>query len=144
MINYTPNLWLFDLNLLVKPAKGKSRRITGPVLDLNALQSVIASGQLSANEGVWPATKRSRNSLEDYKWTYADVLKIFSCLLAGDYKNSEWCDIDGDRMVPCDVYTICYDEARCQRNPRGIEVYLKFSIDDNGTLTLVLVQSHFS
>ena len=143
MINFRPNLWLFDLNQLVKPAKGRSRKITGPVFDLNALQTVITSGQLSA-EGVWPATRRSRNSLEDYRWSYEDVLKIFSCLLAGDYKNSEWCDIDGDRMVPCDVYTICYDEPRRQRNSRGIEVYLKFSIDDAGTLTLVLVQSHFS
>lgn len=142
MINSVPNLRLLALNQLDKPAKGRSRKIAGPVLDLNALQTVITSGQLSA-EGVWPATRRSRNSLEDYQWSYADVLKIFSCLLAGDYKNSEWCDIDGDRMVPCDVYTICYDESRRQRNPRGIEVYLKFSIDDQGTLTLVLVQSHF-
>ena len=136
-------MFLLDLNQLLKPAKGKSRKITGPVLDLKALQTVITSGQLSA-EGVWPATKRSRNSLEDYRWSYEDVLKIFSCLQAEDYKNSEWCDIDGDRTVPCDVYTICYDEPRRQRNPRGIEVYLKFSIDDAGTLTLVLVQSHFS
>ena len=82
--------------------------------------------------------------MEDYQWSYEDVLTIFSCLLTGDYKNSEWCDIEGDRRVPCDVYTICYDEPRRQRNPRGIKVYLKFSIDDEGTLTLVLVQSHFS
>lgn len=143
MINSTQNLWLIDLNQLVKPAKGKSRKIAGPVFDLSVLQTVITSGQLSA-EGVWPATKRSRNSLEDYQWSYEDVLQIFSCLHAGDYKNSEWCDIDSDRMVPCDVYTLCYDEPRRQRNPRGIEVYLKFSIDDARTLTLVLVQSHFS
>ena len=143
MINFTPNLWLIDLKQLVKPAKGRSRRLSGPVLDLRVLQNAIATGQLSA-EGVWPATRRSRNSLEDYQWSYADVLNVFRCLLAGDYKNSEWCAIDGGRTVPCDVYTIRYDEARCQRNPRGIEVYLKFSIDDEGTLTLVLVQSHFS
>ena len=143
VINSVPNLWLFDLNQLAKPARGRSRRIAGPVLDLGVLQSAIVSGQLTA-EGVWPATRRSRNSLEDYQWNYKDVLNIFRCLLAGDYKNSEWCDIDGDRTVPCDVYTICYDEVRCQRNPGGIEIYLKFSIDDEGTLTLVLVQSHFS
>lgn len=143
MINSTPSLWRIDLSSLVQPAKGKPRRIkTGPVLDLDGLQAVIASGRLDA-DGVWPATKRSRNSLEDYEWSYDDVLKILSCLLAGDYKNSEWCDIDGERTVPCDVYTICYDETRRQRNPHGIEVYLKFSIDEVGALTLVLVQSHF-
>ena len=143
MINSTPSLWRIDLSALAQPAKGRSRRIgTGPVLNLEALQAVIALGQLNAN-GVWPATKRSRNCLEDYRWSYDDVLKILSCLLAADYKNSEWCDIDGGRTVPCDVYTICYDEPRRQRNPRGIGVYLKFSIDEVGALTLVLVQSHF-
>lgn len=143
MINSTTNLWLIDLNQRVKPVKGKSRKIVGPVFDLCALQAAIQSGQLGT-EGVWPATRRCRNSLEDYQWRYQDILQIFKCLQADDYKNSEWCDIDGGRTVPCDVYTICYDEARHQRNPHGIEVYLKFSIDDAGTLTLVLVQSHFS
>ena len=143
MINFIPSLWRIDPSSLLQPAKGKPRRIkTGPVWDLDGLKAVIASGQLDA-DGVWPATGRSRNSLEDYRWSYDDVLKILSCLLAADYKNSEWCDIDGERTVPCDVYTIRYDESRRQRNPRGIEVYLKFSIDEVGALTLVLVQSHF-
>lgn len=111
------------------------------MLDLAALQALIAVGELDANS-VWPATRRCRNCLEDYQWTYDDVLRMISCLESCDHKNSEWCGIDGNRAVPCDVYTIRYDDSRHQRSPRGLEVYLKFSVEDNGTVTLVLVQSH--
>ena len=144
MINSRPNLWLNDLREASPPAAGKPRRINGgPLLNLMALQEVIASRQLSA-ENVWPATRRCRNSLEDYRWSFDVVLEVFNCLLPEDYKNSEWCGVDGNRTVPCDVYRICFDEVRRKRNPNACEVYLKFSIDDEGALTLVLVQSHFS
>jgi hypothetical protein len=144
VINSRPNLWLIDLRQEGPPEAGKPRRITkGPLLDLMALQAAIASKQLS-DQGVWPATRRCRNSLEDYGWSFGFVLEMFGCLLSEDYKNSEWCDVDGSRTVPCDVYRICFDEASRKRNPKACEVYLKFSIDDDGALTLVLVQSHFS
>lgn len=144
MINCPPNLWLSDLSEAIPPEAGRLRRINGgPLLDLKALQGVIASGQLS-KDNIWPATRRCRNSLEDYRWSFDIVLEVFSCLLPVDYKNSEWCGVDGNRTVPCDVYRVCFDEVRRKRNPSACEVYLKFSIDDAGTLTLVLVQSHFS
>ena len=90
----------------------------------------------------WPATRRCLNSLEDYGWTYADVLQMFTCLRAEDYKESEWCDVDGGRTVAADVYTIRYDEKRRARNPGGLAFYVKFSVDVAGGLTLVLVQCH--
>ncbi len=138
-----PNVWNVDISTLVPPGPGRARKIgRAPLIDLEALQASIAGGQLTG-EGVWPATRRSRNCLEDYGWTYDDVLQIFSCLRAEDYKESEWCAIDGGRIVPSDVYTVCYDEARRQRNAGGLEIYLKFSVDDDGGLTLILVQNHF-
>lgn len=144
MIKFAPSLWLNDLSEATPPGVGTPRRIKrGPLLNLTVLQAVIASKQLN-DQGVWPATRRCRNSLEDYGWNYDDVLKVLSCLLAVDYKKSEWCDVDGDRTVPCDVYTLGYDEVRRQRNPSSLEIYLKFSVDDGNQLTLVLVQSHFS
>jgi hypothetical protein len=144
VINYPPNLWLRDLGESILPGAGQSRRIHGgPLLDLKALQGVISSGQLTT-DNIWPATRRCRNSLEDYTWSFDIVLELFSCLLPQDYKNSEWCGVDGNRTVPCDVYRVCFDEVRRKRNPSACEVYLKFSIDDTGALTLVLVQSHFS
>lgn len=144
MINSLPSLWIIDPLALGKPGTGRARKIgQRPLIDLVALQAVIAQGGLT-QDGVWPATRRSRNSLEDYGWSYDDVLQILRCLLAEDYKESEWCDVDGGRTVPADVYTIRYDEARRQRHASGLEFYLKFSIDEHGGLTLVLVQNHLS
>ena len=144
VIKFPPNLWLRDLSGSSPPAAGRPRRIGGgPLLDLKALQGVIESGQLGV-DNIWPATRRCRNSLEDYGWSFDTVLAVFSCLLPQDYKNSEWCDVDASRTVACDVYLVGFDDERRKRNPLACEVYVKFSIDDVGALTLVLVQSHFS
>lgn len=60
----------------------------------------------------------------------------------GDYKKSEWCEVEGGEMYPCDVYELPFDEARGQRNNNGLPVYLKFSLGKNGELMLVLVSCH--
>ncbi len=142
MINSVPNVWKVDVTGLVRPKKGQTRKIAQqPLIDLDTVQSAIAH-QLLAVDDVWLATHRCRSRLEDYEWTYEDVLKMFCCLRAEDYKQSEWCDVDGGRMVPADVYTIPYDDKRRERSSHGLVFYVKFSIDDFGGLTLVLVQCH--
>lgn len=142
MINSTPSVWKVDVTALSRPKKGQTRKIgRQPLIDLGAVQAAIAGGLL-VDDDVWPATRRCWNSLEDYEWTYADVLQMFNCLRAEDYKESEWCDVDGGRTVPADVYTIAYDDKRSERSRNGLVFYVKFSIDDAGGLTLVLVQCH--
>lgn len=144
MIKSAPNVWRIDVQALVPPKQGQTRKITGgPLLDLALLQDAIASGQLSA-DSVWVATRRCQSHLEDCQWTYEDVLQILACLTGQDYKGSEWCDVDGGSRYPADAYRIPYDEERRQRQPRALEIYLKFSLDDDGALTLVLVQAHLS
>lgn len=59
-----------------------------------------------------------------------------------DYLKSEWCQVRGGAMVACDVYALNYDSLRKQRHPRGLEIYLKFSLNEQGTLTIVLVSCH--
>lgn len=144
MINFPPSLWVVDPESLGAPGTGRARKLgRQPLIDLAELQLAIAQGRLT-QDGVWPATRRSRNCLEDYGWSYGDVLQMLRCLLAEDYKESEWCAVDGGRTVPADVYTIRYDEVRRQRHASGLEFYVKFSIDEGGALTLVLVQNHLS
>jgi hypothetical protein len=136
--------WLFDPTLIPHPTMGGRRKLTlGPLMDLAQLHQAIADGSLDT-DGLWVATKRCETDLENYQWSYDAVLKMISCLHAEDYHASEWCDVGQGRFVVCDAYKICYDDSRHQRNPRALEVYLKFSIDDVGTLTLVLVQAHLS
>lgn len=128
----------------LKPPNGTRRTIQGgPVFDLAVLQSEVASEALGEDE-VWVATDSCERDLENERWTYSDVLNMLSCLKSVDFKKAEWCQVKGGRLYPCDVYLLRFDFERRVRNARGLEVYLKFSVTDDGQLTLVLVSCHGS
>lgn len=126
------------------PPAGTQRVIRrGPVFELSVLQGMISGGVLGEDE-VWPATDRCEHDLENEQWDYEAVLRLLVSLAPGDYRKSEWCVVKGGALYPCDVYSVRYDFERATRNPRGVEVYLKFSVTDEGRLTLVLVSCHGS
>ena len=128
----------------LKPPKGKQRTLRGgPLLDLTVLQDMLAKGGLTADQ-VWVATDRCERDLENERWSYEDVLLLLSSLKPGDFKNAEWCLVKGGALTPCDVYRLHFDFERGVRNTRGLEVYLKFSVSEDGQLTLVLVSCHGS
>ena len=95
-------------------------------------------------EEVWVATDRCELDLENERWSYDDVLRLLSCLQPSDFKNSEWCQVKGGQLYPCDAYRLRFDFERRARNARGLEVYMKFSVTDDGQLSLVLVSCHGS
>lgn len=134
-------LWKKDPKSLVIP-NGNKRNIRGPVFDLAVLQGLVSDGTLG-EEQVWVATHRCEVSLQNEQWDYTDVLHMLSLLKAIDFKKAEWCQVKGGEMYPCDVYVLHYDSARRKRNPRGLEVYMKFSVE-NSQLNLVLVSCHGS
>lgn len=91
---------------------------------------------------VWGGSTFERD-LENSQWNYSDVLQMLQCLQAGDYKKSEWCEVKR-RNYACDVYVLKFDYERRVRSARGLEVYLKFSIDDVGQIALVVASCHGS
>jgi hypothetical protein len=124
------------------PAKPAGRKkLAGPLIDLPQLQEVLNSRQFDLDD-LWIATDRCELDLENYQWTYDKVQQMLVSLVASDYRNSEWCGIRGGHYVPCDVYLLPYDLDRHQRNSRAEAVYLKFSIDEAGALSIVLVSCH--
>lgn len=137
------DLWRIERALLTPPSSSRRRISVGPVFDLPRLKSLIAAGYLTEDE-VWVATDRCERDLENERWSYEDVLRMLSCLEPVDFKNAEWCQAKGGQMYPCDVYRLYFDFERCARNARGLEVYMKFSVTDNGRLSLVLVSCHGS
>lgn len=144
MINSYFDLWRIDPSTLTpfNSSNKKSRWIAaGPLLDLAGLQGLLKSGKFDL-DSLWVATDSCERDLENYRWTYENVLQMLVCLMADDYVKSEWCQVKGGSVVPCDVYVMPYDAARYQRNAKGLEVYMKFSIDVAGSLTLVLVSCH--
>lgn len=138
-----PNLWRKP-KVSLSPPSGNSRRIAGgPVFDLTVLQGMVTAAEMSENE-VWVATDRCAQDLENERWGYDDVLKMLASLQAADFNKAEWCQVKGGQFYPCDVYRLHFDFERYARNARGLEVYLKFSVTDEGQLSLVLVSCHGS
>lgn len=144
MINSYSALWRIDPSKLpaFNPSAPRSRRIGGGALiDLKGLQSVLKSDDFDL-DAIWVATDRCELDLENYKWTYENVVQMIVSLMASDYDKSEWCKVKGGLTVPCDVYVMPYDAIRQVRSSKGLDVYMKFSIETDGTLTLVLVSCH--
>ena len=130
-------------------ARGKRDILGGALLDLDAVQALLWSGNFDL-DALWFATSGARLDRDKYRWSSADVLQMLLALKGptedpSDYMKSEWCEVDGEvdmRWVACDVYRMHYDLARGQRNPRGTELYLKFSVESDGTVAIVVASCH--
>lgn len=137
-----PSLWLVDVAGLPPPS-GKARKIRRtPLIDLARLQASIEDGSLGKDD-VWLATQRCNKEVQKLVWSHQDLLDCIRCLAAGDYKGSEWCEDGRGGWHACDAYAIRYDHInRCHVRYSNINYYLKFSIKENGSLTLVMISVH--
>ena len=143
VISYMPRLWKKDPGSLARP-NGSRRDIRGgPLLDLAALQALVSDGTLGEDK-VWVATDRCEKDLQNWQWNYRDVLHMLTLLRTTDFKKAQWCQVKGGEMYPCDGYVLRYDCERRARNVRGLEVYMKFSVTEEGQMNLVLVSCHGS
>ena len=149
--------WRRDSGTLIPPRPKASRVIKGGRLfDLTALQTLLASGKFDLDALVF-GTRGARTDKERNRWKHEDVLNMLMLLkepappapgaleMANDYVKSEWCEVDGEedmRWVPCDVYRTHVDLVRLQRNNQGTEIYFKFSVEDDGDITIVMASCH--
>lgn len=137
------SLWLVDLATLPEPAENRRRIGRNPLIDLAGLQLAINDGALG-DEDVWLATKKCNDNVQDLQWSVQNLLHCISCLQPGDHRGAEWCRHSGGQWVACDAYTIGYDDSKGCRSRHGLEFFLKFSIDEYGALTLIMVSAHLS
>ncbi len=146
MINYLQVYWRVDPSSIpgFDAKKRSSRKITeGPLIKLEALQALLKSGVFDTDDQLWLATDKCEKDLQKEQWSVNDVLQMLVDMDGvTDYYKSEWCEVLGGRFVPCDVYRTPYDAQRKRRHPKGLLVYIKFSIEVDGTLTIALVSCH--
>ncbi|MBS0213662.1 MAG: hypothetical protein JSR26_10860 [Proteobacteria bacterium] len=113
------------------------------VIDLAGLQQAISTGALGDGD-VWMAG-RSSDQLQDLQWDVGDLLECIARLAAADHKGAEWCEDGRGNWYLCDAYSIPYDDTRRCRDPRSfVAYYLKFSIDEDGSLQLIMLRNHLS
>jgi len=143
-------LWLQGLANLPKPSGNKRppplRR--KPLFCLTSLQSAIRSGTLGT-DAVFLATTDCRSDLgRRLRWTLQDLLDYLTCLRAFDQKaahdflKAEWCKDSGGRWHACDSYAMHYDKARKCRDAKALNIYLKFSIEEDDSVLLVVISAH--
>ncbi|UXH77137.1 type II toxin-antitoxin system MqsR family toxin [Roseateles amylovorans] len=147
-----PRYWRRDPGLSPS-AQGtrKTRAIKGgALLDLTALQALLRSETFDL-DALWFATSGARRDREKYRWSNAEVLEVLLALRDparshhNDYLKSEWCEVDGEngrRWVACDVYQLSFDFVRGHRHPQGVALYLKFSVESDGLVAIVLASCH--
>ena len=145
MINYSHTYWHVEPTSIQRPSLNKrsSRKIIGgPLIKLEAVQALLKSGVFDTDQ-LWLATNDCEKDLLKERWSIYDVLQRRAEMDGTvDHYKSEWCEVLGDRFVPCDVYRTPYDAERKRRHPKGLLVYIKFSIELDGTLTIALVSCH--
>ena len=145
MINYSHTYWHVEPTSIQRPSLNKrsSRKIIGgPLIKLEAVQALLKSGVFDTDH-LWLTTNDCEKDLLKEHWSIYDVLQMLADMDGTvDYYKSEWCEVLGDRFVPCDVYRTPYDAERKRRHPKGLLVYIKFSIELDGTLTIALVSCH--
>lgn len=137
------SLWRADPATLPAPSARTRKLRQGPLIDLAALQQAIVDGVLE-DEDVWLATTKAEHNLEDLTWTMRDLLDCIGCLSPADFKGSEWCEDSQRNQHACDAYAINYDDTVQRRVCNSCSYYLKFSLTDDGALTLVLISCHLS
>ena len=146
MINYSYVYWRVDPSSIPGfDAKNRSSRkiSTGPLIKLDALQALLKSGVFDVDDQLWLATEKCVKDLRKDSWSINDVLQMLVGMDgAADYYKSEWCEVLGGRFVPCDVYRTPYDAQRQCRHTKGLLVYIKFSMEMDGALTIALVSCH--
>ena len=127
------------------PKNTRSRIIRiGPLINLKALQALLFGGDFDTDQ-LWFATEKCEQDLRKEQWSVGDVLQMLVNMDgAEDYSKSEWCQVAGGRMVACDAYTTRFDAVHKRRDPQGLPVYLKFSINGDGIVTIALVSCHAS
>lgn len=138
------SLWLIDPAGLTRPVNGRRKIGRKPLIDLVGLQQAIRTGALDEDD-VELATRSSSRDLQTLEWEVDDLLQCLCSAEVSDFKGAEWCQDAAGHHYPCDAYSIPYDNVGRCRDPNGwTEYYLKFSLDEVGSVTLVMIRNHLS
>lgn len=136
------SLWLVDPTSLKRPTETKRKINRGPLIDLCGLQTAIKNKVLD-RDAVEFATERSEKKMQDLSWEVTDLLACIACLKPDDFRNAEWCQDGYGNWYPSDAYAIRYDHIRrCRVRYSDINYFLKFSIDEDGSLMLIVISVH--
>jgi hypothetical protein len=115
---------------------------------LAQIQQEIQSGQVDSSDVIFVTGKAKKDRREHLPWTSTELFQYITCLKpykfgsTHDFLGAEWCLDSYNNWHPCDAYAMRYDSDRGCRLASGLEVYFKFSVNDQGGLVLVVISLH--
>lgn len=150
VINSFPRFWLQDLSKLPQPRQGRDppKLRSAPLFDLVDIQQEVQSGRVGADDVVLVTEQARKDRRERLPWTSSDLfqyiarLRPFNLASAHDFQGAHWCLDSNGNWHACDSYAMRYDsQLRC-RSADGLEVYFKFSVNNQGGLVLLVISLH--
>ena len=150
VITSLPRFWLQDLTKLPQPKQGKAppKLRSTPLFDLVDIQQEVQSGRVSADDVVLVTEQARKDRRDRLPWTSSDLFHYIACLnpyklgSAHDFKGAHWCLDSNGNWLACDSYAMRYDSQRRCRSAGGLDVYFKFSVDNQGGLVLLVISLH--
>lgn len=100
---------------------------------------------LSDSDVIRPQTEKCRNDLQALEFDNEDLARLIkNAVSAGRYRKSVWCRLSAKAIAACDDYVVI-DKAwvEAAHKEMDCEMYLKFAINQNGKL-LLMVSCHLS
>lgn len=124
-------------NTLPAYVEGESRKIVtkNSLYDLQTIQANCSVEQIRL------ITDKCSNDVAMLGWDNSDVLQLIKLLTVSNYKDSEWCKVNGNQYYPCDAYTISCKVLQSAFPDNTRTYYIKLAPNMSG-ICLLIVSCH--
>lgn len=98
---------------------------------------------LSDSDAIRPQTRKCRNDIQALELDNEGLARLIkNAVSAGRYRKSVWCRLSAKAIAACDDYVVIDKTwVEAARKEMDCEMYLKFAINSNGKL-LLMVSCH--
>ncbi|OWQ44053.1 hypothetical protein CDL60_26735 [Roseateles noduli] len=121
------------------PAEAGRVKIVGPIYALDRVQRLAEDP-----ERILMWTLKSQRDIEVlFESDTEELARVVRTLAPQHYRNSEWCTDGRNRIAACDAYCLDRKETTAAGSTIQVQYFLKFAIDVEGML-LLLVSCHLS
>lgn len=120
----------------VTPYEGSGSRKIDIGKRLYDLSEVKASAK---PESINLVTEKCKTDVANLGWDTSDISELINRLNYDQYKDSEWCRINGNQYYPCDAYTVIYESFNKATNKFiSCTYYIKLALSTGGNLVLIV------
>jgi hypothetical protein len=114
-----------------------TRKIPGPLYSLTAVQAGLENGSR-----LFICPGRPDDDVQKLGWNDEDAKALILALKTKHYRDSEWCKTSNKQWLPCDAYSIRYDDVSQNEDAGYAEYFVKFGFGTTNDHICVVVSCH--